>query len=312
MTNAMKILIIGGSGFLSGTLARLAMQQGHSVWAVTRGQRPIPSGVIPLHADRKDPAGFEAAVTGAGVEWDLAVDCIAFAPEDTAEDAAVLRERVNHLVMISTDFVYDPARRRFPQTEDDADFLTDGYGGKKRQAELALQSAGQPRSGFQPPLNWTILRPGHIYGPGSQLGCLPAHGRDPQLLHRMVSGESLRLVGGGYFLQQPIFAPDLAQTILSLAGNPRTYGQIFNTAGPQIIESRAYYRIIANILGVDLHIEEIAVGEWLAEHLESAPFLCHRIYDLTRLRESGACMPSTPMEAGLRQHVRALLTPLAE
>lgn len=306
MTNAMKILIIGGSGFLSGTLARLAMQQGHRVWAVTRGHRPIPSGVVPLIADRKDAAGFEAAIATAGVDWDLAVDCIAFTPEDTAQDAAVLVNRAAHLVMISTDFVYDPSRRRFPQREDDADFLSDGYGGKKRQAELALQKSAQP------PLAWTVLRPGHIYGPGSQLGCLPAHGRDPQLLHRMVSGETLRLVGGGYFLQQPIFAPDLAQTILSLAGNPRTYGQIFNTAGPQMIESRAYYRIIADILGVDLHIEELRVGEWLAEHLESAPFLCHRIYDLTRLRESGACMPSTPLEAGLRQHVRALLTPLAE
>ncbi len=306
MTNAMKILIIGGSGFLSGTLARLAMQQGHRVWAVTRGHRPIPSGVVPLIADRKDAAGFEAAIATAGVDWDLAVDCIAFTPEDTAQDAAVLVNRARHLVMVSTDFVYDPSRRRFPQREDDADFLSDGYGGKKRQAELALQKSAQP------PLAWTVLRPGHIYGPGSQLGCLPAHGRDPQLLHRMVSGETLRLVGGGYFLQQPIFAPDLAQTILSLAGNPRTYGQIFNTAGPQMIESRAYYRIIADILGVDLHIEELRVGEWLAEHLESAPFLCHRIYDLTRLRESGACMPSTPLEAGLRQHVRALLTPLAE
>ena len=31
-------------------------------------------------------------------------------------------------------------------------------------------------------MQWTILRPCHIYGPGSQLGCLPLHGRDPKLI----------------------------------------------------------------------------------------------------------------------------------
>lgn len=41
----MKILTLGGSGFVSGTLARLALAQGHQVWTVTRGQRPLPAGV---------------------------------------------------------------------------------------------------------------------------------------------------------------------------------------------------------------------------------------------------------------------------
>ena len=37
---SMKVLVIGGSGFLSGTLARTALSQGHQVWTITRGQRP--------------------------------------------------------------------------------------------------------------------------------------------------------------------------------------------------------------------------------------------------------------------------------
>ena len=35
----MKLLIIGGSGLISGHIARMALQAGHEVWAVTRGQR---------------------------------------------------------------------------------------------------------------------------------------------------------------------------------------------------------------------------------------------------------------------------------
>jgi 2'-hydroxyisoflavone reductase len=86
--SSMNVLIIGGSGFLSGTLARRALAAGHAVWCVTRGRRPLAPGVTALVADRRDPDAFAAAVRGAGVRWDLAVDCIAFEPADTAQDAA--------------------------------------------------------------------------------------------------------------------------------------------------------------------------------------------------------------------------------
>jgi nucleoside-diphosphate-sugar epimerase len=86
-------------------------------------------------------------------------------------------------------------------------------------------------------LPWTIVRPCHIYGPASQLGCLPCHSRDAQLIARLRAGQPLQLVGGGYFLQQPLLAADLAQTILSMAGRQSTYGQIYGVAGPEIVVS---------------------------------------------------------------------------
>ena len=50
------LLIVGGSGFLSGTLARTAVARGHRVWTITRGRQALPAGVIGLQADRRDPA----------------------------------------------------------------------------------------------------------------------------------------------------------------------------------------------------------------------------------------------------------------
>ncbi|RME63268.1 MAG: NAD-dependent epimerase/dehydratase family protein, partial [Caldilineae bacterium] len=240
----MDILLIGGSGFVSGTTARLAVEQGHQVWAVTRGQRPLPAGVTGVQVDRKDRAAFGAAIRRLDRSWDLVVDCIGYEPADAEQDLAVFRERTGHFVFISTDFVYDPARRRFPQPEDDADYLSDGYGGRKRQCELRFIQ------GDSGPMRWTILRPCHIYGPGSQLGCLPEHSRDPELVQRLRRGETLRLVGGGHFLQQPIFVADLARVILACGENSAAHGAVCNVAGPDIIESRTYYQIIADELGV--------------------------------------------------------------
>ena len=177
-----NILIVGGSGFLSGTLAGVAMKQGYRVWTITRGQRPLPDGVQSLIVDRHDEERYATAVASTQTEWDMVVDCIGFVPADIEQDVAVFRQRTPHLVFISTDFVYDPKQRKLPQNEQDAYYVVEGYGADKRRCELALMAADTRE------MAWTILRPCHIYGPGSQLGCLPLHSRDEKLISRLPSG----------------------------------------------------------------------------------------------------------------------------
>ena len=297
----MDVLIIGGSGFVSGTLARTALATGHRVWTLTRGQRPVPEGAVPLVADRHDVDAFADAVAGAATRWDLAVDCIAYGPEDIRQDVAVLADRADQFVFVSTDFVFDPSRRAFPQPEQSDHYLPPGsYGGNKRAAELELARADTRA------MAWTIVRPCHIHGPGSRLGCLPLHVRDPDLVEALRAGRCIRLVGGGHFLQQPIYAPDLARLILSTAGNARASSRTFNTAGPDIVESRQYYQIVARALQTEVHIEEEPVDAYLRDHPEGAPFLCHRIYDLSPLRRAGLAVPDTPLVEGLRRRVESL------
>ncbi len=297
----LSILIIGGSGFVSGTLARVARDAGHDVTIVTRGEKPIPEGVRALEADRKDHQAFAAAIEGAGTRWDLAVDCIGYEAEDARQDVELLPEVVAHLVFISTDFVFDPAKRAYPQPAENPHFLDDGYGGKKRDCEEVLLAADTGD------MRWTVMRPCHIYGPGSQLGCLPEHSRDEDLIATIRAGRPLRLVGGGHFLQQPIFARDLARLCLSACGNEIAHRGIYCAAGPDIIESRRYYEIIGEVLGCEVTVEETPVTEALEEHPEWAPFLCHRIYDLSPLRLAGLQVPNTPIARGLFEHVKSLV-----
>lgn len=297
----LHILLIGGSGFVSGTLARTALAAGHQVWTVTRGQRDLVDGVSPIIADRRDSNALPNALDQLDTQWDLVVDCIGYEPVDAQQDVDLFRSRARQLVFISTDFVYEPAHRHFPQGEETDHYLADGYGGKKRQCELVLLNSDTGA------MQWTVVRPCHIYGPGSLLGCLPLHGRDPDLLAKLQRGETLQLIGGGHFLQQPIFAADLAQTILSCAGNPHCHRQIYVTAGPDIIESRRYYEIIADVLGVEARIEEVPIIPFLRDNPDRHSFACHRIYDLSKLRAHGLHVPATPIITGLRQHVASRL-----
>lgn len=293
-----RLLIIGGSGHVSGNLARVAVEQGWQVTIVTRGQRPVPEGVTALVADRKDTAAMHAAL--GDERWDLAVDCIGYEVADARQDVELLRERCGQFVFISTDFVFDPPRRRFPQPVENPYFLQDeSYGAKKRRCEEVLLAED---TGW----HWTVFRPCHIYGPPSQLGCIPNAARDPELIAKIRSGQPLPLVGGGHFLQQPIHVQDLARLILSVHGNPLTHRRIYMSAGPDIITSYHYYEIIAETLGVPVSFEELPVGQSLAEHPEWISFLCHRIYDLSPLRLDGLQVPNTPIGKGLREHTAVM------
>ena len=296
----MKLLILGGTGFLSGTLARRAKEQGHEVWVTTRGQRPVPDGYHTLTVDRTDRAAFAQVIQSAGISWDGVFDCIGMTAADARQDLEVFSSLAGHLVFVSSDFVYDPAYRRFPQSEESDHYLTSGYGGDKRATEVEFLKA--------PPgvLAWTVLRPGHIYGPGSRLGCLPLHARDPELISHLKQGHPLALVGGGHFLQQPIFAPDLVDLMFACLDNPRAHKQIFCAAGPEAVESRRYYQILADELAVPLKVTEVAVEPYLLEHPEHLSFCCHRIYDLTKLKKAGLPVPSTTLESGLAVHLKSL------
>ena len=100
----------------------------------------------------------------------------------------------------------------------------------------------------------------------------------------------------------------ITSLILSAAGNAETLGRIFCTAGPNIIESRTFYDLIASALGVPPSpVNEISVQAHLAENPAGAPFCCHRVYSLDRIRAAGLDVPQTPVAEGLRAHVESLL-----
>lgn len=308
-----KALIIGGSGGLSGRLATMAQTE-YDVWVLTRGKRPLPDGVHPLTADRNDPAAFlnalqhAKAAPSAQPHWDVVFDCICMNELHAKQDLEILSSFTDRLVVISTDSVYDPAHKRTPQTEEGLFIEETGspeecsYAGNKRRMEHIFLDAFANDT----PLHTTIFRPGHIYGPGFLLGCFPEHSRQESLPELIARGETLHLVGCGIYLTQPIFVDDLAQAMLDCVDCPDTFNQIFCIGGPKAVENRRYYEIIGELLGAELRIHEIPLTGYVEAHPEYAGHLCHRIYDLSKLKKAGVPLPSTSLEEGLRKHLQSV------
>jgi len=304
-----RALIIGGSGGLSSVVAKTAMNNGYEVWTVTRGKRTLPDGVKSLVADRNNDAEFAGALYETGIKWDVVFDCICMNRKHAVQDINIVSKVCRRFVVVSTDSVYDHRFKKTPQTEDgvfieeDASDEEAGYGCNKRRMELAFSEEMEKET---PNLNITIFRPGHIYGPGFLLGCFPENSRKRELPDIILKGEPVRLVGMGTYIIQPVFVDDLARVMVECADNRKTYNKIFCIGGPEAVENRIYYECIADALGVKLNILEVPLQGYLENHPEYSGHLCHRIYDLSALKETGVKLPDTHLEDGIKIHLKSL------
>lgn len=295
----MRILLIGGTGFVSGRFLRFALDAGHRVIAVTRGSKPLLDHpkVEHITADRdKDDL---VALVGER-QYDAVADIICRTPEH-AEQAIALARHCKRLVMVSTDYVYDPEHRKLFLKESEAVFSERAdYGGDKRRAErviLAAQAAGTVEA--------TILRPPHIYGPGSNPGTIPRHGRRPHLLDDIAAGKTLTLLQDGLGLIQPIHADDMAGIALEVIGRAQSHGQDYTCSGPELMTHLDYYREIAKVLGTTIKPVETYCPE------ENAPDVNHyvgghRCYDMAKLNALLPDFAYTPFARGIAEWVRHL------
>jgi len=307
----MNALVIGGSGGLSSVVAKLAMKQ-YDVWTVTRGLHDVPEGVISLKADRNDSDGLREVLKEQNTKWDVVFDCICMNREQAQDDLSILSEFTDRLIVVSTDSVYDGRFKKIPENEEGVCINEEGstaecsYAGNKRHMEkVFIEDMRQGTSG----LKITVFRPGHIYGPGFVLGCFPEHSRQKELPELIRDGQSIRLVGMGTYIIHPIYVDDLARVIVECANNKKTYQEIFCIGGPEAIENRVYYETIADCMGVSLKLEEIPLRGYLEKHPEYAGHLCHRVYDLSKLKATGVGMPCVGIKEGISkclQHMKYL------
>jgi 2'-hydroxyisoflavone reductase len=167
----LRILILGGTGFIGPWEVREAVSRGHDVTVFNRGSRSsdLPPTVAHIRGDR---AGDLSPLTHG--EWDVVIDNPVMLPSWVRSIATVLRDRTRHYIFISTISVYaDLSGQGVDENSPCAAFM-DGdpfaitmdrfranvaemYGPLKAVAET------EAREQFR---EHTIIRPGLIVGPG--------------------------------------------------------------------------------------------------------------------------------------------------
>lgn len=146
------IAVTGGTGFVGGTLINLARAEGHHVRALTRRPQPDHHGVTWISGALDDCdalaeliAGVDAVIHVAGVV--NAPDRAGFARGNIDGTAAIVRAStsagVRRFIHVSSLAAREPR--------------LSNYGWSKAEAERVVEAS---------PLDWMVVRPPAIYGPG--------------------------------------------------------------------------------------------------------------------------------------------------
>ena len=196
------LAITGGTGFVGSHLLRLALAEGYDVRALTRGWKPPEDDIAWVDGALDRPETLVKLVAGADAIVHLAGAINAatragFEAVNVAGTAAMIdaarKAGVRRFVHISSLTAREPG-------------LSD-YGWSKARSERLVAASG---------LDWTIVRPPAIYGPGD---------RETLDLFKMARRGLVALPPGGRF--SVIHVEDLGRLILATLDDPDSWAETY-------------------------------------------------------------------------------------
>jgi len=220
------LAVTGATGFVGRHLLRLAREAGHPLRALTRGWRPPEQGIDWIDGALDRPDALAKLVDGADAVIHIAG--LINAPTRAAFEAVNVGGTANMI---------DAARaigvRRFIHISSLAAREPDlsDYGWSKAKSERVVAASG---------LDWTIVRPPAIYGPGD---------RETFELFKMARRGFVALPPGGRF--SVIHVEDLCRLILALPGEQETVCETYepDDGAEQGWEHRHFARTLARAFG---------------------------------------------------------------
>ena len=246
----MKVLFLGGTGFISTSVSRLAIERGFDLYLLNRGLRGngLP-GSHSLRADIHKPDEVRAALQD--LRFDVVVDWIAYTPEDIERDLALFRGRVGQYIFISSASAYQKPPAHYVITESTplCNPFWD-YSRNKIACEERLMRAYREES-----FPVTIVRPSLTYDPNFPIaiggwGCYT-------LADRLKKGRPIIVHGDGSSLWVVTHAEDFARGILGLFGNGKALGHAFHITSDEVLTWNQIYQTIAEALGVEANMVHI-------------------------------------------------------
>jgi 2'-hydroxyisoflavone reductase len=225
-SKSLKVLILGGSGFIGPHMVQASLDRGHEVSIFNRG-KTNPHLFPEIEKLVGDRGGDLKALEGR--QWDVVIDNSGYVPRHVRNSAQLLKDAAEHYLFTSTAGLYAAVGDgNWPEgrvTEDaplaeleepDSEEVGKYYGPLKVVCEQEVQKAFPGR--------YTISRPGLIVGPGDSTD------RFTYYPVRMDRGGEMLAFGTPADPVQYIDARDLANFCLHCVEHRIV--NIFNSVGP--------------------------------------------------------------------------------
>jgi len=225
-----RILILGGTGFIGPYQVRYAVERGHQVTVFNRGKREadLPRSVEHLTGDR-DVGDLKSL---AGKKWDVVIDNPTTLPRWVKDAGEVLKNAAGHYIFISTISVYGEPKgppdegapvMAWNKPEDPLSYQKSDPALRQFYGPLKVLSEREAEKWF--PGRTTVIRPGLIVGPEDPTD------RFTYWPVRIDRGGEVLSPGSPNDPAQIIDARDLSEWVVRMA-EARTAG-VFNATGPK-------------------------------------------------------------------------------
>ena len=224
----LKILILGGTGFIGPWEVEAAKAHGHEVTLFNRGKSApnLFPNLEKLVGDR-DPEKGDGLKALEGRNFDVVIDNSGYYPRHVKATAELLAPNVGQYIFVSSISAYAdpsligmdetaPVATMEDETVEEMGAAWENYGPLKALCEAAVEKAMPGRA--------TIVRPGYIVGPGDHTK------RFTYWALRVRQGGEVAVPGNPNDPVQVIDARDLANWIIQMAEQNTT--GIYNGSGP--------------------------------------------------------------------------------
>ena len=215
----MRIIVIGGTGYLGRAVARAARSQGHDVADVGHAELDLRAPLPALAAD--------AIVNAAYVQ--RGPDLRAVTVDGAVALAVECKRRNIRFVQLSSDLVF--AGREEPYTADDTPDPLDAYGRAKAEMEIGVLAQCAGALVVRTSLLWGASKPGP----------------QEQLVMRACGGEPITFFTNE--VRCPIEVDVLARRLVAVLDEDDR--GVVHVAGPEALDRLTFARRIADRLGLD-------------------------------------------------------------
>ena len=272
-----KILVTGGTVFVSKYVAEYYLNQGDKVYVLNRKTREQPIGAILIQADR-----YNLTDELKKCEFDIVIDVTAYTGEDINNLLAALGSYKEY-IMISSSAVY-PEFEKQPFKEEcmvGKNKYWGKYGTNKIDAEVALMK--RVPSAY-------ILRPPYLYGPLNNVY------REAFVFDCAMADRKFYLPGTGEMKLHFFHINDLCKCIDAIIEyKPKTH--VLNVGNYDTISVRAWVEMIYLVAGKNVEFEEVH------EKLEQREFFSFYDYEykLDLTNQARLLEKTMPLAEGLKE-----------
>ncbi|WP_294581732.1 NAD-dependent epimerase/dehydratase family protein [uncultured Thomasclavelia sp.] len=230
----MRLLISGGTVFVSKYLTKYFIEKNHEVYVLNRGTRQQVPGANLIKADR-----HQLKNQLKNYHFDAVIDVCAYNQNDVRDLLKALNSFDNYL-LISSSAVYPKTNPQPFSEEQDVGYNTiwQDYGINKIKAEQELLSQV---------LNAYIIRPAYIYGPMQNIY------REPFVFECALKKRKFYIPNDGSMKLQFIHVDDIARMIEKIITSQPS-NQVFNAGNRELVSIKEFVSLCYQIVNTPLEI----------------------------------------------------------